>query len=73
MTEFRSIGSEIQWEGKMFRAGVERFRFDDGEEVSREKVWHPGAVGVVALDDDHVWLTRQPREERPGAPRIPGG
>jgi ADP-ribose pyrophosphatase len=46
----------------MFRAGVEHFRFADGEEVSREKVWHPGAVGVVALDDEHVWLTRQPRE-----------
>jgi 8-oxo-dGTP pyrophosphatase MutT (NUDIX family) len=25
-------------------------------------VWHPGAVGIVALDDEHVWLTRQPRE-----------
>jgi 8-oxo-dGTP pyrophosphatase MutT (NUDIX family) len=46
----------------MFRAGVARFRFEDGEEVSREKVWHPGAVGVIALDDEHVWLTRQPRE-----------
>src|SRR5947209_2121647 len=62
MTHFEPIGSEVQWEGKMFRAGVERFRFDDGEEVSREKVWHPGAVGVIALDDGHVWLTRQPRE-----------
>ena len=62
MTEFRPIGSDIEWEGKMFRAGVERFRFDDGDEVSREKVWHPGAVGVIALDDEHVWLTRQPRE-----------
>src|SRR5947209_7712662 len=62
MTEFRPIGSDIEWEGKMFRAGVERFRFDDGDEVSREKVWHPGAVGVIALDERHVWLTRQPRE-----------
>jgi ADP-ribose pyrophosphatase len=60
--EFTAIGSETQWEGKMFRVGVERFRFADGKEVSREKVWHPGAVGVVALDDDTVWLTRQPRE-----------
>ena len=62
MTNFEPIGSDVQWEGKMFQAGVERFRFDDGEEVSREKVWHPGAVGVIALDDLHVWLTRQPRE-----------
>jgi ADP-ribose pyrophosphatase len=62
MSEFTPIGSDTRWEGKMFRAGVEHFRFADGEEVSREKVWHPGAVGVVALDDEHVWLTRQPRE-----------
>jgi ADP-ribose pyrophosphatase len=25
-------------------------------------VWHPGAVGIVPVDDTHVWLTRQPRE-----------
>jgi len=60
--EFRAIGSETVWEGKMFRVGVEQFRFSDGAEVSREKVWHPGAVGVVAVDDSSVWLTRQPRE-----------
>ena len=22
----------------------------------------PGAVGILAVDDEHVWLTRQPRE-----------
>jgi ADP-ribose pyrophosphatase len=25
-------------------------------------VGHPGAVGIVATDDDSVWLVRQPRE-----------
>ena len=25
-------------------------------------MWHPGAVGILAVDDEHVWLTRQPRE-----------
>ena len=59
---FERLGSDIQWEGRLVRAGVERFRHDDGEEVAREKVWHPGAVGILALDDEHVWLTRQPRE-----------
>ena len=62
MSEFERIGSEIVWEGKIIRVGIERFRHADGEEVTREKVWHPGAVGIVALDDEHVWLTRQPRE-----------
>ncbi len=46
----------------MIRVGTERFRHEDGEEVSREKVWHPGAVGIIALDEGSVWLTRQPRE-----------
>ena len=62
MTEFERLGAEIEWEGKFLRAGVERFRYGDGAEVSREKVWHVGAVGVLALDDRSVWLTRQPRE-----------
>jgi ADP-ribose pyrophosphatase len=62
MTAFEPLGEEVQWEGKMVRAGIARFRHADGEEVAREKVWHPGAVGILAVDDAHVWLTRQPRE-----------
>ena len=60
--EFEPIGSEIAWEGGIVRTGSERFRYADGTEVTRDKVWHPGAVGVLALDDARVWLTRQPRE-----------
>jgi 8-oxo-dGTP pyrophosphatase MutT (NUDIX family) len=59
---FERIASEIRYEGKIISAGVERFRYADGKEVTREKVWHPGAVGILAVDDEHVWLTRQPRE-----------
>ena len=59
---FECVGEQTVWQGKLVRVGVERFRHDDGEEVTREKVWHPGAVGILALDDAHVWLTRQPRE-----------
>jgi 8-oxo-dGTP pyrophosphatase MutT (NUDIX family) len=62
MSSFQSLGSEIAWEGSFIRAGMERFRFADGAEVKRDKVWHPGAVGVLAHDDACVWLTRQPRE-----------
>ena len=62
MSASRRIGEEVQWEGKFIRAGVARFRYDDGSEVTREKVWHPGAVGILAVDDTSVWLTRQPRE-----------
>ena len=59
---FEPIGGETKYEGKIATVSVERFRYDDGDEVTREKVWHPGAVGIIAVDDRHVWLTRQPRE-----------
>jgi ADP-ribose pyrophosphatase len=62
MTEFESLGFDVKWEGKMLRVGVERFRYAGDGEVAREKVWHPGAVGILALDNEQVWLTRQPRE-----------
>jgi ADP-ribose pyrophosphatase len=62
MSGFERLDSEVAYTGRFIRAGVERFRYDDGEIVTREKVWHPGAVGVLAIDSEHVWLTRQPRE-----------
>jgi 8-oxo-dGTP pyrophosphatase MutT (NUDIX family) len=72
---FEPAGAEVGWEGKVIRAGTERFRYDDGLEVVRDKVWHPGAVGILALDDDQVWLTRQPREVvgDPASLEIPAG
>ena len=73
--DFTALGEETKWKGKVFRAGVERFRHADGEEVTRDKVWHPGAVGILAVDERHVWLTRQPREavHEPDSLEIPAG
>jgi 8-oxo-dGTP pyrophosphatase MutT (NUDIX family) len=62
VNEFERVSSETKWKGKIVVVGVERFRHRDGEEVTREKVWHPGAVGILAVDRTQVWLTRQPRE-----------
>jgi ADP-ribose pyrophosphatase len=75
VSEFERLGSEVEWEGKIVRVGKERFRHADGEEVTREKVWHPGAVGIIAVDDKHVWLTRQPREaiDESASLEIPAG
>jgi ADP-ribose pyrophosphatase len=56
------IDTEVKWAGTVIRAGVERFRRADGTDVYRDKVWHPGAVGIIAVDETYVWLTRQPRE-----------
>jgi len=59
---FESLDSDVKWRGTVVTAGVEHFRHADGAVVARDKVWHPGAVGIVAVDDAGVWLTRQPRE-----------
>jgi 8-oxo-dGTP pyrophosphatase MutT (NUDIX family) len=59
---FEPIGGRTVYEGRILTLRVERFRFADGEEVEREIVRHRGAAGVVAHDDEHLWLVRQPRE-----------
>src|SRR5579884_2610160 len=75
MSSFERLGGETAFEGKVIRVGTERFRHEDGEEVTREKVWHPGAVGILAVDERSVWLTRQPREAvgASGSLEIPAG
>ncbi len=52
-----------------------RFRRADGDEVEREVVIHPGSVGILAHDEEHVHLVRQPREAvgEDGLLEIPAG
>jgi ADP-ribose pyrophosphatase len=58
---FERTGGEEVWNGKMISVEIGRFRFDDGEEVEREVVRHPGAVAVVAHDGESLYLVAQPR------------
>jgi len=62
VSPFAKTGEEVKWEGKIARVRVDSFRHEDGEEVTREVIGHPGAVAIVAHDEEHVWLVRQPRE-----------
>ena len=59
---FERIGGEEVWQGKIATVRVDRFRYDDGDEVERELVAHPGAVAVIAHDGEQLFLVRQPRE-----------
>ena len=59
---FRRIGGEEVWRGRIAAVHVDRFRHDDGDEVTREYVSHPGAVAIVAHDGEALHLVRQPRE-----------
>jgi ADP-ribose pyrophosphatase len=56
------LETEILLEAKTFQVSRGRFRRPSGAEVEREVVEHPGSVGILAHDDEVVYLVRQPRE-----------
>jgi 8-oxo-dGTP pyrophosphatase MutT (NUDIX family) len=74
-SEFEALGGETVYSGRLVDVRIERFRHSDGAEVSREIVRHQGAVGIVAHDEQNVWLVRQPREavDEPALLEIPAG
>ena len=61
-SRFEQTSSETIHEGSFITVERRTYRHEDGDEVTREIVTHPGAVGVVVLDGDRLWLVRQPRE-----------
>ena len=56
------IDSKVVYEGKIATVREDQFRYPDGSTAEREVVGHPGAVAMVAHDDLHIYLVRQPRE-----------
>lgn len=72
---FEQIDGRTVHDGRIVTLRIERFRYADGEEVEREIVRHDGAAGIVAHDDEHVWLVRQSREavDDPDFLEIPAG
>lgn len=71
----KRIHTETRYSGRIVDVRSEEYRYDDGSTAEREVVVHPGAVAVVAHDDLHLWLVRQPREavEEPGLLELPAG
>ena len=59
---FERTGGEEIYAGQIVTVRRDRFRHDDGEEVTREVVSHPGAVAAVAHDGERLFLVAQPRE-----------
>ena len=74
-SRFERTQSKTMYEGGFFTVVEETFRHEDGEEVERDIVRHPGAVGIVCVDDENVWLVRQPRQavDDPDVLEIPAG
>ncbi len=61
-SRFEQTGTETIHEGGFFTVLRNRYRHEDGEEVERAIVSHPGAVGIVGLAGADLWFGRQPRE-----------
>lgn len=56
------VSSQTIFEGKIIRVTLDQARLPDGELASREVVYHPGGVAVLALGDDNmVTLVQQYR------------
>jgi ADP-ribose pyrophosphatase len=56
------VSSEVLHRGRTLTLRIDTVRRPDGTLRRREIAGHPGAVAVVAIDDDgHVLLVRQPR------------
>jgi 8-oxo-dGTP pyrophosphatase MutT (NUDIX family) len=58
----KPAASKTIYEGQVFAVRVDSFREEDGSTREREVVAHPGAVAIVAHDEEVLFLVRQPRE-----------
>jgi ADP-ribose pyrophosphatase len=72
---FERIGSDLIHEGRILTVTNDLFRFGDGKVVDREIVHTSDAAAIVAVDDEHIWLVRQPREtiDDPDSLELPAG
>ena len=58
----RMVSSQTIFEGHIVKVTLDQARLPDGKLASREVVYHPGGVAVLALDEDQtVYLVRQYR------------
>jgi 8-oxo-dGTP pyrophosphatase MutT (NUDIX family) len=74
-SRFERLEAHTVFKGAVVDVHEGTFRHEDGEQVSRQWVAHPGSVAVVAHDGEHVWLVRQPREAvgEPDLLELPAG
>ena len=56
-----TISSELIQKGKSFSFYHDKVRLPNGRETERNIVKHPGAVGIVAVDEDEIVLIKQYR------------
>ena len=58
----QTVSSQTIFEGHIVKLTLDQVRLPDGNPASREVVYHPGGVAVLALDEENnVYLVRQYR------------
>lgn len=61
--DYSVVSSTERFKGKIVTMRTDRLRMPDGTESDRDIIAHPGAVAIVALDDDdRVVMVRQFRQ-----------
>src|SRR3954453_12199601 len=72
---FERIATETIFDGRIIAVTNDTFRYADGKPAEPEIVRPSGAAAIVAVDDEHVWLVRQPREpvDDPDSLELPAG
>ncbi|HOK29520.1 MAG TPA: NUDIX hydrolase [bacterium] len=55
------VRSTLKFEGRIIKVKVDEVRIPDGSIVTREVVVHRGAVGILPIMDNKVFLVRQYR------------
>jgi 8-oxo-dGDP phosphatase len=75
LDSYEVVRSEIKFRGKLLSLRIDHVRMSDGSVVEREAVIHPGAVAIVALDDEgRIVLVNQYRSAiRAQLDEVPAG
>jgi 8-oxo-dGTP pyrophosphatase MutT (NUDIX family) len=73
--DFERVGDRVAFKGRIVEVHIETYKYADGSTAEREVARTSDAAAVVAVDDEHVWLVRQPREavDDPDSLEIPAG
>jgi 8-oxo-dGTP pyrophosphatase MutT (NUDIX family) len=74
-SRFERVRTRTVFEGAIVDVMEGAFRHEDGQEVTRQWIAHPGSVAIVAHDGERLWLVRQPREAtgEPDLLELPAG
>src|SRR6476659_10601203 len=73
--DFEHLDGKSAFVGRIVSVTQDTFRYADGKTGEREIARTSDAAAVVAVDDEHVWLVRQPREaiDDPDSLELPAG